>query len=45
MEIFYDAITLERGKTMTTVILLGYVAVIIISYKGAVMALDKSGLL
>lgn len=30
---------------MTTVMLLGYVAVIVISYKGAVIALDKSGLL
>jgi hypothetical protein len=30
---------------MTTILLLGYVAVIIVSYKGAVIALDKSGLL
>ena len=30
---------------MTTVLLLGYVAVIVVSYKGAVFALDKSGLL
>jgi len=30
---------------MTTLMLLGYVAVIVISYKGAVIALDKSGLL
>jgi len=30
---------------MTTILLLGYVAVIIVSYKGAVLALDKSGLL
>ena len=30
---------------MTTVLLLGYVAVIVVSYKGAVIALDKSGLL
>lgn len=30
---------------MTTVILVGYVAVIVISYKGAVFALRKSGLL
>jgi hypothetical protein len=30
---------------MTIVLLLGYVAVIVISYKGAVIALDKSGLL
>ncbi len=30
---------------MTTLMLLGYVAVIVISCKGAVVALDKSGLL
>ena len=30
---------------MTTVLLLGYVAVIVVSYKGAVIALDKTGLL
>ncbi len=30
---------------MTAILLLGYVAVIIISYKGAIIALDKSGLL
>lgn len=30
---------------MTAFLLLGYVAVIVISYKGAVIALDKSGLL
>lgn len=30
---------------MTTVLLLGYVVVIIVSYKGAVFALDKAGLL
>ncbi len=30
---------------MTTFMLLGYVAVIVISYKGAVIALAKSGLL
>jgi hypothetical protein len=30
---------------MTTLMLLGYVAVIVISYKGALIALDKSGLL
>jgi len=30
---------------MTTFILLGYVAVIVISYKGAVIALDKFGML
>lgn len=30
---------------MTTVLLVAYVAVIIVSYKGAVMALDKAGLL
>jgi len=29
----------------TTLLLLGYVTVIVLSYKGAVMALDKSGLL
>ncbi len=30
---------------MTAVLLLGYVAVIVVSYKGAVFALDKAGLL
>jgi diphthamide synthase (EF-2-diphthine--ammonia ligase) len=35
----------HKEKLMTTFILLGYVAVIVISYKGAVFALDKSGLL
>jgi hypothetical protein len=30
---------------MTTIILVGYVAVIVISYRGAVFALSKSGLL
>ncbi len=30
---------------MTAVILLGYVAVVIVSYKGAVFALDKMDLL
>lgn len=30
---------------MTTLLLLSYVAVIVVSYKGAVIALDKSGLL
>ena len=30
---------------MTTVLLLGYVAVIVVSYKGAVIALEKTGLL
>ncbi len=30
---------------MTIVLLFGYVAVIVISYKGAVFALNKSGLL
>ncbi len=35
----------NKEKFMTTFMLLGYVAVIVISYKGAVIALDKSGLL
>lgn len=35
----------KKEKIMITFILLGYVAVIVISYKGAVVALDKSGLL
>jgi len=30
---------------MTTLMLLGYVAVIVISYKGSVFALNKAGLL
>jgi hypothetical protein len=30
---------------MTAVILIGYVVVIVVSYKGAVIALDKAGLL
>jgi len=35
----------KKEKSMTTFMLLGYVAVIVISYKGAVFALDKAGLL
>jgi hypothetical protein len=30
---------------MTTVLLISYLAVIVISYKGAVIALEKAGLL
>ncbi len=30
---------------MTAAILIGYVVVIVVSYKGAVIALDKAGLL
>ena len=35
----------KENRTMTTVILLAYVAVIVISYKGAVFVLNKTGLL
>ena len=35
----------NKENFMTTFMLLGYVAVIVISYKGAVIALAKSGLL
>ena len=37
--------TIEEEKLMTSLMLLGYVAVIIISYQGAVFALKKANLL
>ena len=42
---FFEEINCKEGNTMTYVLIFSWIALIYFSYKGAVMALDKAGML